>query len=78
MIEFNWVAGYYQGQRELVKMIYKGRHKVSNDEGIRGDVMCRPAHLGDGDYTCTVSWSDCETLEGRQFSRYNEPDWTVR
>lgn len=73
--EFNWVASVYQGKKEFVKMIFKGRHKFSNDEGIKGDVMCRPAHLGDGDYTVTVAWNDCETLEGQQFTRYNFPNW---
>lgn len=68
--EFNWVRSIGPGDiRDLVRMTYKGRHRVNNDEGLRGDVMCRPSHLGDGEYTVTVGFQDCETLDGREFTQ---------
>jgi hypothetical protein len=51
-----WVRSWNaDGSKDRVEMIYKGRCRRA-DEGIVGhDVCVRPAHLGDGDYTCVVA-----------------------
>ena len=67
--EFYWVRSTSPEGRDLVKMIFKGRHRTNNDEGWIGDVKCRPTELGDGEYTVTVGFQDCETLDGKQFTQ---------